>query len=285
MVNYFDHNGDQNSPVEGRGRDLQANRPAFCSYCNAELNPFYYFCLRCATPYTSAKSVLPPEQTPYINDRQRVALKAPHASALFWSYFSVIFFTYIIGAAFQIDDNPAELMILAAVLIALVTLIFGVMHWTALKVQFGRFGFNRWEAWAGVAAVVPMVLLALGYQYFIEMITPVECAGKSIEDLGLSRGGVLLMFCVFPAITEEIAFRGLLQHWLRAAIGPQKALLIASALFAGLHLSIATFPVLFLMGMLMGWTKQRTGSLYPSMLIHFSYNLVIIAASTEAFAT
>ena len=77
----------------------------------------------------------------------------------------------------------------------------------------------------------------------------------------MSELALVFSFCVFPAVTEEIAFRGLLQHWLQLAIKPIHAMTVASALFAAVHFSVLSFPYLLLAGMLMGWTKYKTGSL------------------------
>jgi membrane protease YdiL (CAAX protease family) len=87
---------------------------------------------------------------------------------------------------------------------------------------------------------------------------------------------MVLTFCIFPAIVEEIAYRGLVQHWLQAVLPAWKALVVASFLFAITHLSVISCPYLFLVGCLLGWAKLRTGSLYPSMLIHFVHNFVVI---------
>jgi membrane protease YdiL (CAAX protease family) len=85
-----------------------------------------------------------------------------------------------------------------------------------------------------------------------------------------------LVFCLFPAITEEIAFRGLIQYWLEVSLTPMKALLLGSAMFAGLHLAPLSFPYLFTVGATLAIVRRRTGSLYPGMLIHFLHNLVVI---------
>ena len=55
------------------------------------------------------------------------------------------------------------------------------------------------------------------------------------------------------------------------------AVLIASALFMALHFSVLSAPYLLLVGMLLGWAKLKTGSLYPSMLIHFLHNFIVIS--------
>jgi membrane protease YdiL (CAAX protease family) len=97
-----------------------------------------------------------------------------------------------------------------------------------------------------------------------------------LREAGLSTGAMIFSFCVIPAVTEEIAFRGLVQHWLQAAIKPMGALILASALFAGMHFNVISFFYLFAVGMLLGWTRLKSGSLYPAMLIHFLHNLIVI---------
>ena len=59
-------------------------------------------------------------------------------------------------------------------------------------------------------------------------------------------------------------------------MGAAVTLIAMSFLFAAMHFSIASLPYLFLVGMLLGWVKWKTGSLYPSMLIHFLHNLIVI---------
>ena len=60
------------------------------------------------------------------------------------------------------------------------------------------------------------------------------------------------------------------------ALTPFKAMVLASALFVTLHFSILSAPYLFALAMLLGWTKYKTGSLYPAMLIHFLHNYVVL---------
>ena len=47
-------------------------------------------------------------------------------------------------------------------------------------------------------------------------------------------------------------------------------------MYAGMHLSILSFPYLFTVGATLALVRRRTGSLYPGMLIHFLHNLVVI---------
>ena len=87
---------------------------------------------------------------------------------------------------------------------------------------------------------------------------------------------LLFSMCIIPAIFEEIAFRGLLQRWLMAAFSHKKALALTAALFSLLHFSIVSFPYLFMLGLLFGYIKWKTESLYPVIILHFIHNFIVV---------
>jgi membrane protease YdiL (CAAX protease family) len=157
------------------------------------------------------------------------------------------------------------------------TCVFGSMHWQSLAVQFKRFGFSHWAAWAGLGALVPLIAINWGYHGLLKALG----AGSAFttDDMlnTLGWGGVTFLICVCPGVMEEIAFRGLVQHWLQVALRPWRAILLASVLFTILHFTILSAPYLLLVGLLLGWTKWKTGSLYPSMLIHMLHNFAALA--------
>ena len=146
--------------------------------------------------------------------------------------------------------------------------IFAALHWPALAVQFKRFGFFHWEAWAGLAALVP--LLGINFLWHGWLL-------PNIHRPHYAWAAQVLFICILPAVLEETAFRGLVQHWLQVAVKPFYAIVIATALFVALHFTVFSAPYLFAVGALLGWVKWKTGSLYPCMLIHFLHNFAVIA--------
>jgi membrane protease YdiL (CAAX protease family) len=80
-----------------------------------------------------------------------------------------------------------------------------------------------------------------------------------------------------PAIVEEIGFRGIIQHQFEKVVSPGIAIGVASLAFSAAHFSVLSSPYLALVGMLLGWMKWKTGSLYPPILAHFLHNLVVIS--------
>lgn len=254
------------------------NRPEYCSYCGAHLENGYYFCLSCATPYKNVESVLS-RMRPYSpTSGVLIAKKAPHVAPLFWTYLAVILTAAVINFIFFKDSRPDLGLILQSALLFVTTCIFTVLYWPSLVVQFKRFGFLKPAALVGILALVP--LLAINYFYHGWLAHRLGYDPTFMTDelrkAGLGTSGLIIFFCIFPAIVEEIAFRGLIQHWLHVAIPPFRAMVLASALFTALHFSILSAPYLFAVGMVLGWVKWKTASLYPSMLIHFLHNLIVI---------
>ena len=247
-----------------------------CPYCGAPLVEGYYFCVRCATPHAKVESVLPAVYVAPPSEGERIVRQAPHAWPLFWTYLGVILFSsFVCLLAFR-EDGHAYGIIFSSAAMFITTCVFAGLHWPSLAVQFKRLGFGSGYAWLGIAALVP--LLALNYVFhelFLRSLAPIEDPLPAIRE-SLGQVGAILFICVLPALVEEIAFRGLLQHWLQVAIKPMRALILASALFTALHFSVISAPYLFAVGMLLGFVKLKTNSLWPCMIIHFLHNFAVV---------
>jgi CAAX protease family protein len=262
-----------------QARPPEQNQPQqLCPYCGAPLLPGYYFCSVCATPYKNEELVLPQVRPAAPTTEQLVRLKAPHVMPLFCTYVAVVIASSVLLWILAAVDRPEVGMIVADTLLFITTGAFAARHWRSLAVQFRRFGFFHPAALIGLIALVP--LLGINYAYHTWLTRMLEFSGPTLidrlRDSGIGEPALIFFIAVFPGVVEEIAFRGLVQHWLQIALTPMKAMVLASALFAALHFSIISLPYLFMVGMLLGWTKWKTGSLYPAMLIHFLHNLIVL---------
>ncbi len=88
---------------------------------------------------------------------------------------------------------------------------------------------------------------------------------------------------VIGPIVEELLFRGYLQTALSKRLKPWLAIVVASCVFAAIHLQPAAFPMLALVGGVFGYLYHRTGSLRVSMVLHMLNNglaYVALLAST-----
>ena len=99
--------------------------------------------------------------------------------------------------------------------------------------------------------------------------------------LGLANAGNLFggldlfiryfSLCVVPAVLEEIYFRGALQGIMRPS-GSSVAIFAPALLFALLHLDLAQSITALVCGIFLGWLVERSGSILPGMLLHFTNN-------------
>lgn len=249
-----------------------------CAYCGAKLHPAFYFCLSCATPYKDPDSVVPRARPMKLTPGMLIARKAPQVSPVFWTYFAVVVGTAVLCWVLFGEGRSHFALFFQSAAIFVTTCMFAVMYWASLKVQFKRLGFSHPAAWMGLACLAPLLVINFYYHGWLvrEMGVHRALPLDELRQSGLGEAGLVLFFCVLPAVLEEIAFRGLVQHWLATAVSPMRALVLASALFTVLHFSVVSAPYLFAVGMALGWAKWKTGSLYPSMLMHLVHNYVVI---------
>lgn len=91
---------------------------------------------------------------------------------------------------------------------------------------------------------------------------------------------VLIAFisaAVISPLYEEFFYRGFIYRWLRTRIGLKGALLISSFIFMIVHIpTYNVMPVNFFSGVLFALAYERTGSIWPSVLIHGLTNGVYV---------
>ncbi len=87
---------------------------------------------------------------------------------------------------------------------------------------------------------------------------------------------------VLAPISEEIMDRGFIYGYLRRKIGVVPGLLLQALLFSLLHLGYLygnAFSLItnrFFIGLILGFLYEKTGSIYPSMICHGTFNYLVI---------
>ncbi len=138
-------------------------------------------------------------------------------------------------------------------------------------------------AWVGAA-----YLLAISSVFGASIVvglTGAQPAPNQLSELGIAEPALLLLlvpislFLVGPG--EELLFRGAVQGTLRRSFGPVGAVVIAAAVFAGVHFMaltggvgprLTTIAILFLPSLVFGAAYERTGNLLVPALVHGLYN-------------
>lgn len=88
----------------------------------------------------------------------------------------------------------------------------------------------------------------------------------------LSMGSLVFLLAVSPGINEELVFRGVFLGILRRVGSTRGAVIASSAFFALMHLSVFRFVPTLLLGVILALLVVRTGSIFPAMIAHATYN-------------
>ncbi len=194
------------------------------------------------------------------------------------------------GSRFTQGKPPADTLYrygtaVSGVVFYVITL--AVVLWIARGIPPGKLGLRRPKSWRRAIGLALAVLIALLIaEAFLESLLhatreqglePPRWEPDRAAPFALNAAVVVLA----APVVEELAFRGL-GFSLLARYGDVVALVATSAAFAAAHGLVNGFPALFLFGTAVAFLRLRTGSLYPGMLLHASFNAL---ALTVAFAT
>jgi uncharacterized protein len=86
--------------------------------------------------------------------------------------------------------------------------------------------------------------------------------------------GMFIATAIVAPVVEELTLRSVLYGWLRKHLSPVIAGIISAAAFAALHGSLVLLPGTFLVGLTLAWIYERSGSIFPCMLVHGCFNAI-----------
>jgi membrane protease YdiL (CAAX protease family) len=156
-----------------------------------------------------------------------------------------------------------------------------------------QLGWRRDHLWrrvlAGVAAagvmVLPATMLGSAVQNLLGL-PPEE--HPLVPVLATSTGWSAPLFlilgacAIIPAL-EETLFRGVLYGALRRHWSAWPAIVVSAVVFAAGHLSVVGFLPFLLVGMLLAWLYERSGSLLVSAAAHGAFNAFNVAMLVVLF--
>ncbi len=159
---------------------------------------------------------------------------------------------------------------------------YGVMLGILLLIARGlplreAFALRRPASWPRALglAVLSLVVIWVVSAALAPILDASEEQGLVPEGWDSSRAGAFVaFFCVVafvaPAV-EELTYRGL-GFTLLAPFGTWVAILVTGVLFGAAHGLVVALPVLTVFGIVVGWLRSRTQSVYPPMLLHSAFN-------------
>ena len=154
--------------------------------------------------------------------------------------------------------------------VALAVLVIAVkIRKVPLRDYFALNRVPRRDLALGIACLT-VVIVGFGA---MESLLGIDGGSKSVEETyrAARLAGML------PLLTEELLFRGFLHRsWAPSWLGVPGTIVLTSALWAALHQQYNSIGILciFLMGLIFGWARQRSGSTALTIVLHALNNLI-----------
>jgi uncharacterized protein len=105
-----------------------------------------------------------------------------------------------------------------------------------------------------------------------------EIIKRVLEEDSSSVLIFMFFFGILAApVIEELLFRGFIQPAVRTSFGKLRAILISGLLFATVHLNVYVFLQIFLLGLLLAYLFEKTGSLIAPITVHIFHNTATLA--------
>ncbi|HZO46234.1 MAG TPA: type II CAAX endopeptidase family protein [Xanthobacteraceae bacterium] len=149
----------------------------------------------------------------------------------------------------------------------------------SLRDYFALNGFARRDLVLGIAGLIGLIVVFSG----IETLLGIDGGSKQVEATyrAAKAAGVLpllwLSVVVVAPVTEELFFRGFLHRgWAPSWLGVAGTIVVTSAVWALLHQQYNALGILliFAMGLIFGWMRQRSGSTSLPIVLHMFNNLL-----------
>jgi len=173
-------------------------------------------------------------------------------------------------------------------------LVLAMTLWGAAPVMIFSLGsnWNRiWKAsplsWQSLALCAfgcgaAIFAIDIGYDKIYTLITGSPLAAQSTRALFLkakesSPWIALTTLALVLPVAEEILFRGYLFDALRKRFSGMTVVIVTALAFSLVHLQLSYFPLLFGMGLALGWAKLKVGSLRLPILLHAMNNGLVLA--------
>jgi hypothetical protein len=171
--------------------------------------------------------------------------------------------------------------------------VLGVYLFAARRAGWRALGL-RAAGWRHLALVPPLLVTQLLLLILINSAIGQLAGGFENPQVGALTGGrtlsggeivaLLLLVAVVVPFAEELFFRGMLYPLLRARMAAPAAIGLNALLFAVAHVVPLLMPGLIVVGLFLAYLRERSGSIWPCVLLHGLQNATALLAINAALA-
>jgi len=180
---------------------------------------------------------------------------------------------------FRIIFNTTVMDIAGIVFVLNFVMLIYHQHLATIGVSFKNFFRNVFYGICGYVAIIPILFLTMILTLIILNLFKLTPPVQPIVDLLMKeeRIHMLVYSSLFAAIAgpimEEVFFRGFMYNALKKHIGILWSCLITALIFSFLHAHLVGIVPIMILGILLAYLYEKTGSLVSSVTVHITHNL------------
>ena len=184
-----------------------------------------------------------------------------------------------IKGSMDIQISSIGMLVSMGIFTVVTIVLFAWQKWSPMKrdfIQSRPWTTLFWCFIASLGAIIPSVFLQEQMPEWSDSIQKyIEQAAQTMMKMMETPGGYAVI-CLLAPIAEEMVFRGAALRTLLEWKPQHRWLMISlsALLFALAHANPAQFIHPLLIGLLLGWMYERTGSIIPGIIYHWANNTV-----------
>ncbi|WP_090882369.1 CPBP family intramembrane glutamic endopeptidase [Pedobacter rhizosphaerae] len=230
-----------------------------CKKCSNEIQEGYNFCNRCGQAI----------------NHEEIALYAKKWPNMLEVGLFFIIEIFCCATALIIDEPSLKNLFVIDVIMAIATILFFGYRWKENKtiLKWPAFSLIKLLTFIGIT-----IIASIGVSYSVDFLNRVvfEKQMGFYSIFAFHQYGTYLMFlsvALYPAIFEELAYRGYLMQTLLKVVDEKEAIYISSILFFIIHFSLVSVFWLLPFALFLGWLRIKTKTIWYGVFIHFFFNL------------
>ena len=222
--------------------------------------------------------------------------RAPKTIGVGWIVLGIVMALLVIPAIFggiayviagDPDSDPALIAAQGFFAAGLVAVPFVVCRIEGIEHAARRLGLRSFRIVSGIGWMLAAYGIFLGLTAVYSLIVDTQSEQQVLQEIGAETETAMLiaqgiLVVGLAPITEELFFRGFVFGGLRGRLSFWPAVLLSGVFFGSIHLfggSLAVIPPLAAFGVMLAWLYERTGSIWPPILMHAIQNGIAFAVT------
>jgi membrane protease YdiL (CAAX protease family) len=183
---------------------------------------------------------------------------------------------------FRMILNSSALDAIAVILILYFAVVEHREKLASLGISLKNFARNIFYGVVAYIALIPVLVAVLAAIAFVVSAMKYMPPRQPVVELFLKETDTTFLLytsvfaAVFGPVIEELFFRGFMYNAFKKRIGVFAAMLVTASAFAALHAHAVGFLPIMILGMLLAYLYEKTGTLVSSITVHAMHNISMV---------